>query len=504
MVPCFRRDDEAEARMTIVRRIAPSVRTQFVNHNSMAPLRPGVHYLRMRLDGLGWALSGCLLMSFGCAHRSQSDLISDTGPEISVRRMRVRQHGIPPGPTFWNSVSELDVTAARAQASTVSERFFTDALSSLVNGDLGGAEVLFHSLLADPDPLVRGRARIGLTVSLNAQGKWQELAALPPEIRASGDTVDVIDRAAVDSWAGVLRNVPPVIVDAPAMPDVLPVLRSTVGTPIIKVYVNGHERYFWLDTGATMSLLATDVAAECGVVPLTKDTLAIAAAQGRIAARPAIANSVRIGRITMQNLPVALLDASALRLDKRLSEGRLVTVKLDGVIGSDVLRRLSVVLDMSAGTISLARPAAHPPRRRSLIWIGFPVVRLLTRDGKPVLFGLDTGADSTIVTDAWMDRTPDPGLSPAKASVDALGATHTSGLPVLRNVTVGDGEYILRLRGVPIVQERRQTFVALDGVLGADVLAHATLRMDITNGMFSIRAPGTGPLPNDTASVRSH
>ena len=458
----------------------------------------------MRLDGLGWALSGCLLMSFGCAHRSQSDLISDTGPEISVRRMRVRQHGIPPGPTFWNSVSELDVTAARVQASTVSERFFTDALNSLVNGDLGGAEVLFHSLLADPDPLVRGRARIGLTVSLNAQGKWQELAALPPEIRAGGDTVDLIDRAAVDSWAGVLRNVPPVTIDAPAAPDVLPVLGSTVGTPIIKVYINGHERYFWLDTGATMSLIASDVAAECGVVAITKDTLAIAAAQGRIAARPAIANTVRIGKITVRNLPVALLDPSALRLDKRLSQGRLVTVKLDGVIGSDVLRRLSVVLDMGAGTIALARPATHPPRQRSLIWIGFPVVRLLTRDGKPVLFGLDTGADSTIVTDAWMDRTPDPGLSPAKGSVDVLGATHTSDLPVLRNVTVGDGEYILRLRGVPIVQERRQTFVALDGVLGADVLAHATLRMDITNGMFSIRAPGTGPLPNDTASVRSH
>ena len=483
----------------------PSIRTQFVNQNAMARLHPRVHYLRMRLDGFGWALSGCLLMSFGCAHRSQSDLISDTGPEISVRRMRVTQHGIPPGPTFWNSVSELDVAAARVQASTMSERFFTDALSSLVNGDVGGAEVLFHSLLGDPDPLVRGRARIGLTVSLDAQGKWQELATLPSEIRTGGDTVgDLVDRAAVDSWAGVLRDVPPVIIDAPASPDVLPVLGSSVGTPIIKVYINGHERYFWLDTGATMSLLASDVAAECGVVPITKDTLAIAAAQGRIAALPAIAEFIRIGKITVRNLPVALLDPSALRLDKRLSYGRLVTVKLDGVIGSDVLRRLSVVLDMGASTISLARPATHPPKQRSLIWIGFPVVRLLTRDGKPVLFGMDTGADSTIVTDAWMDRTPDPGLSPTKGSIDALGALHAGDLPVLRNVTVGDGEYVLRLRNVPIVQERRQTFVALDGVLGADVLAHATLRMDITNGVFSIRAPGTGPLPNDTASVRSH
>ena len=98
----------------------------------------------------------------------------------------------------------------------------------------------------------------------------------------------------------------------------------------------------------------------------------------------------------------------------------------------------------------------------------------------------------------------DAGAAQKETSLVANRVYHEGDLPVLRNVTVGDGEYILHLRNVPIVQERRQTFVALDGVLGSDVLAHATLRMDITNGVFSIRAPGTGPLPNDTASVRSH
>jgi hypothetical protein len=244
------------------------------------------------------------------------------------------------------------------------------------------------------------------------------------------------------------------------------------------------------------------VAADCGVVPLTSDTLAIAAAGGRIAARPAIASLVRIGNVTIRNLPIAMLDPNALRLDKRIADGRVVRVKLDGVIGSDVLRRLRVVLDMHAGTISLARAATRSAKQRPIVWIGFPVIRLLTSDGRPVLFGLDTGADSSIVTDAWMDLTPDPELSLARGSVDALGATHAGDLPVVRRVTVGDGEYVLRLRNVPIVQERRQTFVTLDGVLGADVLAHATLHMDMTNGLFSIRAPGAAPFARDTGLVR--
>ncbi len=458
----------------------------------------------MRLDSFRWMLPGLLLISFGaCLHRNTADPFGEGGPDISVKRMRLRPHSVAPAPTFWGSVSTLDVAGARVEAATVSERFFTDGLNALVNGDLGGAEVLFRTLLGDSDPLVRGRARIGLTVALDAQGKWQELAALrindPPR---SDSVADLVDRAAVDSWAGVLRNVSQVEVDAPAAPDVEGVLGSSVGTPIVRVQVNGHTHYFWLDTGATMSLLATDVAAESGVEPLTADTLAIAAAQGRIAARPAIAKEIRIGKVTIRNLPVALLDPSALRLDKRVAGGRIMPVKLDGVIGSDVLRRLSVVLDMGAGTISLARPADHALRQRTLLWIGYPVVRLLTRDGKSVLFGLDTGADSTIVTDAWMDVTPDPMLSLAKGSVDALGATHSTDLPVLRRVTVGDGEYVLRLTSVPIVQERRQTFVALDGVLGADVLAHATLHMDITNGLFEIRAPGAAPFAQDTGFVR--
>jgi hypothetical protein len=463
-----------------------------------------MHTVSMRLDGLRWALPACLLISFaGCLHRNPSDPFGEGGPDISVKRMRVKPHAMAPPTTFWGSVSALDVPGARAEAATVSERFFTDALNSLANGDVGGAEVLFRTLLSDSDPLVRGRARIGLTVALDAQGKWPELATLRTDDPPTSDSIsDLVDRAAVDSWAGVLRNVPQVEVDAPAAPDVERVLGSSVGTPIIKVEVNGHTHYFWLDTGATMSLLANDVAAESGVTPLTSDTLAIAAAEGRIAARPAIASVIQIGRVSIHNLPVALLDPSALRLDKRVSDGRILTVKLDGVIGSDVLRRLSVVLDMGAGTISLARPATRSPKQRSLLWIGYPVVRLLTRDGKSVLFGLDTGADSTIVTDAWMDKTPDPMLSLAKGRVDALGAGNATGLPVLRRVTVGDGEYVLRLTDVPIVQERRQTFVALDGVLGADVLAHTTLHMDITNGVFEIRAPGAAPFANDTGFVR--
>jgi hypothetical protein len=460
----------------------------------------------MRLTVLRRAIHVCLAISLAaCAHGRSPDLLTDAASDISVKRMRVRQRERGSAPTFWSSVSALDLTAARSQARTVSERFFTDALRDLINGDVSGAEVLFHTLIGDPDPLLRGRARIGMTVALNAQGKWQELAALTAEAAPSRDsTTNLVDRAAVDSWAGVLRDVPPVEISAPVTPEIRPVLGSSLGTPIIRVEVNGNTHYFWLDTGATMTLLASDVAAACGVVPVTSDTLAIAAAQGRIAARPAIANLVQIGTVTIRNLPVAILAPSALRLDRRVANGRIVPVKLDGVIGSDVLRRLSVVLDMGAGTISLARPATHPPKHRTLVWIGYPVVRLLTRTGRPVLFGLDTGADSTIVTDAWMDKTPDPELSLAVGSVDALGAAHSGGLPVLHRVTVGDGEYVLHLRGVPIIQERRQTFVTLDGVLGADVLAHATLHMDITNGIFAIRAPGVSPFPGDTGFVKVH
>jgi len=426
-------------------------------------------------------------------------------PSVSLVAARIRAHrALPSRATFWRAVESLDLDAADSSALAVSERLFTRALRALVNGDMGAAEVLFGSLMDAHDRLIRGRARIGLTLALEAQGKWPALAALPPLDALPGDTTFYVDRAAVDAWAGVLRTAPPARFSVPAFPQQLPLERSAIGTPVVRVLVNGQPWNFWIDTGAGMSLIASNVAAASGVRPLGADTLAIAAAAGRVAARPALLHELDLGHVRVRNLPVALLDPGVLRIDRRMANEENVSVPIAGVIGSDVLRHLNLVLDMGAGTLTVARPPRRVPRRaspRTLVWVGYPAVRMLTRDGRPVLFGLDTGADSTVVTDAWLRHTPDPQLVPVRARLDALGQAASTGLRVARYVAVGVGAYALRMRDVPVVPERGQTFVRFDGVLGANILTGAALHVDMTNGVFELRRP----LPaaeRDTGLVR--
>lgn len=441
------------------------------------------------------------LAALSCAPRPVLDLPPDSDAPPTVARGGVKARPEDPR-LFWDAVSALDVDNASLVAKTVSERFFARALRALTDGDVGGAEVMFGSLLDDADPLVRARARIGVTLTLEAQGKWTRLAALPPVQRTPGDSVHLVDRAAVEAWADVLRDVPGVDLVAPPVPDTVPLTASAVGTPIVTVLVNGHRQQFWLDTGASMTLIAADVAAASGVMPLTRDTLAIAGSVTRVAAQPAVAELVQIGAISVKHLPVAILDPAALRFDRRIVDGRPTPVRIAGVLGADVLRRLSVTLDVGAGTLVLARPAVHAPKSRNLVWAGFPVVRLLTREGRPVLFGLDTGADSTIVTSEWMEVAPGARLGAERATVSGLGDARTDALPIVQRVTLSDGEYVLRMRDVPMIPERRQTFVTFDGVLGADILTHARLHLDVTNGVFEIRAPSERPFTRDTGLVR--
>ena len=437
----------------------------------------------------------------GCASVASDPAPGGSAPMSIVHHAIARpRRGIDT--TFWGSVMALDPEGATAHATTVSQSFFANALRLLVGGDVGGAEVMFRSLLDDRDPLIRVRSRIGVTLALEAQGKWSELAQLPRAAWSPGDTLAAVDRAGVDAWAGVLREVPTVEVSAPVVPDLQAITPSAIGTPIIEVRVNGHRRHFWLDTGASMSLIASDVAADCGVTTLGRDTLAIAAAAGRVAARPGIVDSLSLGAVTIRHLPVALLEDPLLRMDGRVSGDRIRNVTIDGVLGADVLRRLSVVIDMNAGVVTFARPASRGAKERRLVWVGYPVVRLLTRDGRPVLFGLDTGADSTIVTDAWLDVTPDPSLQPYRGSIRGLGDSSVTSLPELRYVALDDGTRLMRLRDVPMVPERRQTFVAFHGVLGANILTGVAIHLDITNGIFEIRDPGKSP--NTGLTVTSH
>ena len=396
---------------------------------------------------------------------------------------------------FWSDVALLDTPNAERAATSMEERTFAVALRTLMEGQTEAAAMAFEILHGSAsDSLVRSRARVGLTMALSYHSDWAAMARLRAGAASDSMPGSLALAAGVERWARALSIVPPPVFDIPNGEVVLPMRRSFLGTPVVTIRINGKPHDFWLDTGASMTLLSTDVAVAAGAKLAANDTLALGVVGGHIEARAIYIDSMSLGAIVVRGLGAALVSPEALRFDERTVNGVKRTYPIDGMIGTDVLRHLDVVIDARAGTITLRRPTRRNVATRNLFWIGYPVVRLVTRDGRPVIFGLDTGAEGTYVTTTLLKKLPRTPVAARRNSLVGLGASQQGSSAskksswVARNVPLSDGNYAIALRNVPIMPAQRWTFVEFDGVIGSDVAIATRMHLDFTNGVFDIRA----------------
>ncbi len=412
--------------------------------------------------------------------------------EFTVRLDRARwtaRTRAEPVRDFWDHIAVLDPAAAERAATSLDERTFVVALRTLMAGDPEAATVAFTSLYTRAtDPSVHARARIGLTMALAWRSDWQALASLARDLDSTGlDLDDRVAQAGVERWARAFAAVPTPRVFVPDAPETLPMRRSVFGTPTISVRINGRPYQFWLDTGASMTLLSSTVAAEAGVMLAAPDTLALAVVAGHIPARAVVMDSLSIGRMVARGLTAAVVSPGALRLSRTRPTGVVEAVQIDGVIGTDLLRQLDLVLDAGAGTITIRRPRRDVRRPRNLFWVGYPVVKLVSRDGRPVLFGLDTGAEGTFVTPSLLRKVPRIPIAARRMTLGGLGTETVRTKWVVRELALSDGDYALTLSNAPIADDSRWTFVTFDGVIGSDIALASRMHLDFVNGVFDVR-----------------
>jgi hypothetical protein len=390
---------------------------------------------------------------------------------------------------FWEDVAVLDVVNAEKAARTVDERTFAVALRVLMESDPDAAAVVFGALHThSTDYTIRTRARVGLTMALSWRSDWPALAHLPVDADSASAPADpIVQQAGVERWARALQSMPSPLITLPADAVVLPLRRSAFGTPIVTVRVNGRENEFWLDTGASMTLLSAAVAVDARVVLAAPDTLALGVIAGHIPARAVFIDSLSLGPVVARGITAALVAPGSLRLDRRIEHGIVESVPIAGVIGTDLLRHLDITLDAGAGTITIRRPQRDIHAQRNLFWVGYPVVRLVTKDGRPVLFGLDTGAEGTYVTTALLRKLPRTPVAARRMSLGGLGPDREQTKWVVRDLTLSDGDYAIALHNTPVTPDRRWTFVTFDGIIGSDVALASRMHLDFTNGVFDVR-----------------
>ncbi|MEA2765867.1 MAG: hypothetical protein QOK07_2271 [Gemmatimonadaceae bacterium] len=390
---------------------------------------------------------------------------------------------------YWEALADLHPDEAVTAAGTPSEKAFAESLRSLMDGDLDAAEKGFGELRRTArDSVIRTGSRVIYTATLQYQEKWGVLAALRNE--SSETKSDRSDRASIERWATAFKDVPPKSLTFRAQSTVLPMAVSAVGTPLIPVRIGGKSYHFWLDTGSSMTMLASDVAEDLHIVPLVPDTLEIVTSTGRVTANPALIPEMQIGQVVVRNAPTMIVTESMMRISEPRPIDQATRVKLDGIIGFDIIRQLDIEVDYGEGTMRLRNPATsrHFPDR-NMFWVGLPVVRITSMDGIPLHFGLDTGAQLTFVTETLLDKLQLQAARTESRRVGGLGGEVSLRAPVLPDLRVLVRGFPILFKGAVVRAPVYQVLASLDGVLGGDIWNSGQVRIDMTNGIFAVSRP---------------
>ena len=391
--------------------------------------------------------------------------------------------------SYWEALAELYPADAIASARTPAEKEFAEALGNLMSGDLEKAEQRFGTLRRTAtDSIIRAGSRVIYTATLQYQEKWEALAALKNE--PSQPKADRTDKASIELWAEAFRNVPPKTYTFRSASVRLPMLMSAVGTPLVPVRIGRKVYNFWLDTGSSLTMLASDVARDLNIAPLVPDTLEIVTSTGRVKANPALIPQLEIGQLVVQNAPAMVVEESMMQIREPRAVEQSLHVKIDGIIGFDIIRQLDLEVDFGENSLRLRNPAtSRPDADRNMFWVGLPVVRLTSIDGIPLHFGLDTGAQLSFVTETLLDKLQLHTARIESRRVGGLGGEISLRAPVLPDLRVLVRGFPILFRGAVVRAPVYQVLASLDGVLGGDVWNSGIVRIDMTNGVFAIRRP---------------
>lgn len=413
--------------------------------------------------------------------------------EIESSRTDMRTRVMSRSRNFWEAMASLDTGYVGRHSVASAERAFADALGLVMSGRADRAAAALDSVrTAFPsDTVVRAASRVLMTAMLQHQEKWKLLNELGAgTVRDTAGGID--DRADVESWASAFQSVSAREISFPRTPVVLPLILSASGTPMVSVRINGRERTLWLDTGSSMSIVASDVAQECGVLPLVSDTLEVATTTGRVPAQPASIARISLGGIEIRNA-TAMIVASEL-MQVRLGEGSNAgaAIKIDGVIGFDIMSRLDIRIDYLNRRVTLLEPDPNtrlPRSGRNLFWVGAPIVRLVSSRGVPLHFNLDTGAQETYSTEGLVGKLKVRTFRGERRLVGGLAGLNIVQGRFVDEAHLSMGGQRLVFRKLLVLPPAFSTFVKFDGVLGSDVGKGGVVRIDATNGLFLLEGP---------------
>ena len=383
----------------------------------------------------------------------------------------------------WEAVRRFDFTHAQKCGWTKAHLLFAEGLGFVMNGRYDEAEKAFARILVAPgDSVEAGHAKNVLNEALLFQSKWNAVAELDARLSGGtdGDNTAILARAYRAALSETLSF--------PSRPMELPAIFGMGGTPEIEVTVNGVRKRFLIDTGAGLTVLASDFAGVCGVEPAGGETAkAGTATAAKVSIRPAIIREISIGGLVFKNHPCIIIDKKDLEIKLF---GFIKVLKIDGIIGWNAIKQMDLTLDYRNKKVRMERPVPVENRKRNFFWLGYPVVKAATVSGRSLFFGLDTGANKSSASDSVLSKVDTAGMTMKKVRIGGAGGKiETRMMRKIPKMPVVIGGNLLTFKGVHCDNSEHGSFFILDGILGSDAAKNGVMRLDFTNGRFDLLFP---------------
>jgi predicted aspartyl protease len=340
----------------------------------------------------------------------------------------------------------------------------------------------------EDDLSVAAASQIMLAATLMYEHKWSDLRDLGANAQISVATRQNI--VGMERWGEAFIGVDSQVTTFPDEPVELVLEITPVSTPTVLVRINGKEYHFWLDTGSTITVLSSNVAKSTGISPLTNDMFTIATFGGVAPAKPAVVKRLEIGGIVLTNTPAIVIDAQLMRVRATADGVPWNGLPVDGIIGWDTIRQFDMALSYVDGIVTIKRPLDLGTRgtpAQNLTWVGRPLVEVTTKQGSKLHFTIDTGAQVSFLNGSSVKRA---GVVAVSSSTRPYGIARNGGqsAQAVSALRLGIGDKSLLLRDLIVYTPASSGIVHCDGILGSDIARFGTIRIDATNGLFSVGA----------------
>lgn len=379
--------------------------------------------------------------------------------------------------TFWEAMENIEFDYLKDHQLDDDHRNFTEALKSVVDGNIEDAENKLRKLyISSDDSMIKKHSKEILGNLLLFQSKWKALLELSKD---ADDTtynsiilIEAFSKSPKESYSFSTR------------PTIIPMGLSLSGCPVIEVEIDGNKMRFWIDTGAGLNVIASDIAKKCNIFPIgTGKIRAGTGTSKRIDAQSAIIEDLRIGEMSIKNHPVIIIDKK--NLEFKLF-GLFRIMKINGIIGWNAIQNMDIEIDYNNKVFTIRKPIKMDKQNPNFFWIGYPIVTLTNQEGTKFNFGLDTGANKTSITDNILKKISVNNVHIKKKTIGSVGGLEKIESKIIPELTLVLNGYGLHFNDIGTQPGRSAVFIKLDGILGSDVFKNGRVKIDCLNGMFEI------------------